>query len=250
MAVVRGCGTRVAGGIYAECPLSPYGMPLENFIVDPPIPIDTQEMGVTPVGVKLVERKGVWHIVDWVGSSHYPNVADFVEEVRRFGLSRRLSTSLDFKKLTPQSRILLLHSHAYIYNYDKYQKQEPKEEHLMGLVPYPSCPKMLAEHLRPNMETMCARLWYQDVTNGEEVERVEGTEYTDAQLRCITRKMPSFDYHALVKPEDVEPEYKVAIFASFPITNLAVVKDTEGGTHNRSLMLAEEARIPVELVEE
>jgi len=225
-------------------------MPMENFLVDPPIPVDTQEMGVTPVGVKLVERKGVWHIMDWVGSTHYANVADFVEEVRRFGLSRRLSTSLDFKKLTPQSRILLLHSHAYIYNFDKYQKCEPDEEHLTGLVPYPGCPKKLPQHTRPDMETMCARLWYQDVIQGEETEKMEGTEYTDAQLRCVTRKMPSFEYHALVKPEDVDPEYRVAIFASFPIASLEVVKDNTGGTHNRSLMLAEEARIPVQLVEE
>jgi hypothetical protein len=247
--VARGCGaSRVAGGIYLECPLSPYGMPLEEFLVDPPIPVDTQELGVTPIGVKLVERKGVWHVMDWVGSTHYLNTSDFVEEVRRFGLSRRAATSLDFKKLTSQSRILLLHSHAYIFNYDKYREVEPDKDNLEGLVPYPTCPKNLSEHKRPDMKTMCARLWYQDVVGGEPVE-TQGKE-NDARSRCVTRKMPSFEYHALVKPENVDPEYRVAIFASFPITNLAVVKDNEGGTHNRSLMLAEQARIPVALVDE
>lgn len=248
MTVVRGCGTRVLGGIYVECPLSPYGLPMEDFLVDPPVPVDAKELGITQVGVKLVERKGVWHIMDWVGSTHYPNVADFVEEVRRFGLSRRLSTTLDFKKLTPQSRILLLHSHAYIYNYDEYKDVEPDLEELQGLVPYPSCPKKLPEHSRPNMDTMCARLWYQDVTGGESIKAA--SDDTEARKRCVTRKMPSFEYHALAAPEDVKPDYRVAIFASFPITNLAVVKDEEGGLHHRSMMLAKEARLPVELVDE
>lgn len=248
MAVERGCGVRVKGGLYLECPLSPYGMPLEEFLVDPPVPIDVQSVGVTPIGVKLVERKGVWHVMDWVGSSFYNNVADYVEEVRRFGLSRRVAQTLDFKKLTSQSRILLLHARAYIHNFDEYAKYEPDVEELEGLVPYPRCPKKLAEHTRPNMDTMCARLWYQDVEGGEEDKK--GTDENAARIRVVTKKMPSFEYHGLVKPASVKPDYKVAVFASFPITNIAVVRDIEGGTHNRSLALAQEARIPVSLVEE
>lgn len=239
MVAVRGCGTRVKGGIYAECPLSSYGLPLEEFIVDPPIPVDAKELGVTQVGVKLIDRKGTWHIMDWVGSTHYPNVADYVEEVRRFGLSRRLSTSLDFKKLTSQSRILLLHSHAYIYNFDEYAETEPSLEELANCSPYPSCPKNLPEHIRPNMSTMCIRLWYQDVTGGTKIKG-----------RQVTRKMPSFEYQALEAPEDIKPDYRVAIFASFPITNLAVIKDEQGGSHHHSMSLTSEARIPVKLVEE
>jgi hypothetical protein len=246
----RGCGaSRVAGGIYAECPLSPYGKPLEDFLCDPPVVVDVQALGITPIGVKLMERNGVWHILDWVGSTHYPNVGDFVEEVRRLGMSRRLSTTLDFQKLTAESRILLLHARAHIENYEEYQKKEPDLEELFSLVPYPTCPKGLSEHERPNMDTMCARLWYQDVIQGEAVEKQEG-ETSKARLRAVTRKMPAFEYHALTAPEGIEPEYKVAIFASFPVTNLAVVKDNDGGSHNRSMMLAENARIPVNLVDE
>lgn len=77
----RGCGaSRTKGGVYFECSLSPYGLPLENFIVDPPVPIDANEFGVTQIGVKLMERKGVWHVMDWVGSTHYPNVGDYLED--------------------------------------------------------------------------------------------------------------------------------------------------------------------------
>ena len=64
-------------------------------------------LGLSPIGVQLVERDGVWHILDWIGSEHYPNVADFLEEVRRFGLSRRLAKTVDFSKLTERSKILV-----------------------------------------------------------------------------------------------------------------------------------------------
>lgn len=246
--VARGCGaSRTVGAIYAECPLSARGLSLEYCLVDPPIPVDCKELGITQVGVKLVERNGVWHIMDWVGSAHYNNVADYVEEVRRFGLSRRLATNLDFKKLTSQSRILLLHSRAYIYNYDEYKNCEPDVEELEGLVPYPVCPRNLPQHKRPEMSTMCARLWYQDVTGGDINASPDDTE---GRLRRVIRKMPSFQYFALTAPEGVKPNYKVAIFASFPIANLAVVKDEENGLHNRSLAFAKEARIPVKLVDE
>lgn len=246
--VTRGCGTRVAGGLYVECPLSPDGVPMENFLVDPPLPIDDKELGLTPIGVKLVERKGVWHIMDWVGSVHYKNVADYVEEVRRYGLSRRISTTLDFEKLSPQSRILLLHSRASIQNFDEYHKTEPEEEDLYSLVPYPKCPKNLPEHTRPEMNTMCARLWYQDVAEGEPITVCE--DDTEARRRTVTRKMPAFEYHGLASPKDVKPDYQLAVFASFPIYNLAVVKDEDGGTHERSMLLAKQSRLPVHLVDE
>lgn len=246
--VVRGCGTRVAGGIYAECPLSPYGMDLEHFLCDPPVVIDPQEMGVTPVGVKLMERNGVWHVVDWVGSTHYPNTADFVEEVRNFGLSRRLPQTLDFKRLTKESRILLVHSRAWIDNFLAYYETEND----CGSLDCDECPKHLKHHenVKPNGKPRfhplepCIRLWYQDLTDAEADCECEKNP------RAVVRKMPSFEYKGLCRPENVEPEYKVAIFASFPIHNLAVINDPDGATHNRALKLAEEARIPVNLEDE
>jgi hypothetical protein len=244
MTVTRGCGNRQKGAIYACCPLSPYGKPLEDFICDPPIPLDASSLGITPIGVKLIERKGVWHILDWVGSTHYANPADFVEEVRRYGMSRRLAQTLEFKKLTPQSRILLAHSRAYIHNYDEYQDTEPKQSGMVGFLPYHKCPKNLPEHTHPSMETMCARLWYQDVIEGEEAKDQPNIK------RLVKREMPAFEYYGMSAPEGVTPVHKLAIFASFPITNLAVVRDTDGNTHEQSLALAEEARIPVELVDE
>jgi hypothetical protein len=239
--IVRGCGTRVGGGIYAECPLSPFGCPLEDFLCDPPIPVDANELGITPVGVKLIERNGVWHLLDWVGSSHYKNVADYFEEVRRYGMSRRLSATLDFKKLTAQSRILLLHSNAWIENFEEYSKSEPAEE-LLKIFPYSKCPKNLPEHQRDKMESCCFRFLYQDISGGD--------HHPEGDKRTVYRKMPSFDYYGLKAPENVKPKYQLAIFASFPITNLAVINDPEGGTHEKSINLAQVARIPVNLEDE
>lgn len=246
--VERGCGRRVRGGIYVECPLSPYGVPLEHFLCDPPIPIDVQEFGITPVGVKLMERNGVWHVVDWVGSTHYPNTADFVEEVRQYGLSRRLPQSLDFKKLTKDSRILLVHSRAWIDNFLAYYECEQD----CGKLDCDECPKMLKHHenpppcgTKPRFHPLepCIRLWYQDLTDAE-------ADVENEHPRGVVRKMPSFEYKGLSAPEGVEPQYKVAIFGSFPIHNLAVINDPEGHTHDRSLSLAEQARIPVNLEDE
>ncbi len=128
--VARGCAPRKSGGVYFECGFSPSGQPVEHFLCDPPVLVD--DWHLSPVGVQLIERNGVTHIVDWVGSMHYPNVADFIEEVRRFGLSRRLSSKLDFSRITPQTRILLVHQRAYVDNFEEYQTW--------------SCPKHLPGH--------------------------------------------------------------------------------------------------------
>lgn len=132
----RGCGaSRVAGGLYA---VSGGGTtPLEEFLFCPPV-LPPAGMRIAPRGVTLFQHGGIWHIADHIGSEHYPNVADYVEEVRRLGLSRRIPANLDFSLLTRgKSRIVLLHSRAYIFNYRDLQTPYP----------YPrACPKHIAGH--------------------------------------------------------------------------------------------------------
>lgn len=94
--VPRGCGERKQTAVYCEVGMGPGGRPLEDFLICPPQKINPAELGVRPIGVRLVQHQAVWHTLDWMGSEHYPNVADMVEEVRRFGLSRRLPRTLDF----------------------------------------------------------------------------------------------------------------------------------------------------------
>jgi hypothetical protein len=117
----RGCGDREPGGIYAECGLSSKGRPLEEFLIDPPLPI--------PPGLDLVNKPQTWQrllpsgepaldgeglpifdLLIWVGQEHYPYVPDYLEEVIRFGVSRRLNPNLDLSLLSKSSRMILAHS--------------------------------------------------------------------------------------------------------------------------------------------
>jgi hypothetical protein len=102
--------------VYFETMLAPAGEghPVECFIKDPPMLLDTQAIGLTPIGTKIISMNGVNHVFDWVGTSHYPNVADFVEEVRRFGASRRAAQNIDFSLLSPDSMLVLVHSRTVI----------------------------------------------------------------------------------------------------------------------------------------
>lgn len=109
----RLCGFRLVGGVYWTTEVDDaHG---SNFFFETPINIDPAALGVSPVGVTMIERpvgSGQWHVIDWVGESHYASVAAFREEVERMGLSRRMPRSLDFARLDEDSRILLVHRHA------------------------------------------------------------------------------------------------------------------------------------------
>ncbi len=121
--VSRGCGDREPGGVYAECGLSFRGRPLEEFLIDPPLPI--------PPGLDLVNKPQTWQrmlptgesaldgeglpifdLLIWVGQEHYTYCPDFLEEVKRYGASRRLNPNLDLSLLSRSSRMILAHPHV------------------------------------------------------------------------------------------------------------------------------------------
>lgn len=201
LAVERGCGRRVRGGLYWECGLGPGGTPVEDFLIDPPTPLPPG-LRVSARGVTPLVADGVTHLIDWVGAEHYPNVADFVEEVRRFGLSRRLPITLDTAALTPASRLLLVHARARVVNAGRYG-------------PFP-CPT--GTHA-PGTDG-CAGVW------GEDVEG--GTPRGGDDPRAVTRTRPSFRYDAWKRPDGVTPDYEPALFASFPASRLVVVAGGDG----------------------
>jgi hypothetical protein len=227
----RACGaTRTVGGLYLVCPLSPNGKPIENFLLDPPIVQDWKDMGVTEIGMKAIQDKeGVTHMIDVVGSNNYPNVADFIEEVRHFGLSRRVSGNFNFEQLTSKSRIILLHKRAMIENAHDYNRQR-------------SCPKGVVEH-RHDKRPMCAGLWWEDVEPGP-------LDKTEEVGRALVRTMPAFSYEAQQRPGGIVPEYKMAAFANFPIYGIEVINDPDGGKHSRAMEAAKKASINVNLVDE
>lgn len=231
--VERGCGSRKQGGIYAEFGCGPGGSPIEDFLIDPPVIFDPKELGITPIGVRLVEREGVWHIIDWVGSEHYPNVADYVEETRRAGLSRRLAKTLDFSKLTEQSRILLVHARAHTDVFHLYA------DRWTGLR-YNRCPKNIEDHNLPDYPDICAGVWWEDVKGG--FLRLSSGDHP----RLVIRGMPSFSYVAAAQPDDLKPVYRPAIFASFPIHRLVVIKGMHG-EHKPGVLAAGQSSLPVQL---
>ena len=200
----RGCGSRVVGGVYAEVRQGAGGSPIEAFLVDPPKAVNTQALGLTDKGVRLIEIGGVWHVFDIMGEKHYPYVADFIEEGRRMGISRRLPQNLDFEKLdTVQSRLVLLHRKALITNVQEAGFLER----------YHVCPKALPEHEEGLLDGMCAAFWWQDFS-------------AKALDEDGIRTMKNGDqYVGRVRPQGrAKPERELAVFMSLPITNLAVIR--------------------------
>lgn len=238
-ASARGCGkSRTEGGIYMETAMGPDGTPFEEFIIDPPIVADFGALGVSPRGVSLVpDDKGIYHVFDWVGSQHYPNVADFIEETRRLGPSRRLPRTLEFEKITPESRMVLIHARAHIDNASDFYRETPWE-----------CPKGHQEH-GPSKNEMCAGLWWQDV-EPTHLSRVEREAMEAAGIRAFTRTMPAFEYQAMTAPPDTLGLYRPAMFLALPITNLSVVKSSDDALQGSALDAVQRSGVSFSLDDE
>lgn len=237
----RGCGdSRKAGGCYLELGLGPGGRPVEDFLVCPPklLNFDVPAQGQMPIWRQVGEGQYVLHLLDWVGQEFYTNTSDFVEEVRRMGLSRLLAphlldASVDhpgtgqpvkvLEALTFDSRLYTAHAHAYIHN----------------LTDYPvtwTCPK----HRQHAPGEMCAGAWWWDVIKGQSLDEMRKAsdsrvgqfelwaEDDPAPERLVRREMPSFWYKAHRAPDGVTPEYSPAIFAAWPIWRFAVVQGRYG----------------------
>ena len=190
----RGCGYREPGGAYLAVPLGPGGRPIEEFLIDPPTIVDRAKLGLHAVGITLLERDSVTHVLDIVGREHYPTVAAFIDEARTMGISRRASANTDFARITSESRLLLLHPHADIANAPEF----PTQRH---------CPCRVGEHHADGFSDMCARLWWEEPI--------------------------------------AAAQHRHAIFASFPIPQIEVVRDHEGGKHAATAKAAARAGVPV-----
>lgn len=110
-ACIRGCGIRSAGGVYLCLGIGMGGtLHVEELILDPirPWPEKWQR------GFKLLRNKQGWYdVAIFVGESFYKSLWDFVEETRRFGISRKVPPTFPFEKLTPgKSQMVFLHRKA------------------------------------------------------------------------------------------------------------------------------------------
>ncbi len=195
----RLCGSgRSVGSVYVEIPIATNGAPIETFYCDPPKPISLREFGVAATGQGLIEKDGVHHLIDHVGSDSYPLVTDFFEEAKRRGFSRKIRSNFDFSKLSVASKILFVHSRGRVTNHADYATSLDNF----------SCP-CGKEHLAGND---CIGLHWHVAPGPRERNLARGQSYN---------LMPRH-------PMANEPEMEEAIVAALPIHQLAIIADSAG----------------------
>lgn len=215
----RGCGKRIAGGLYATCLLSPYGLPIEHFLIDPVIHW-TSKASRSPMIINAEEFirneknkfKGKVAIF-YVGSKFYKYATDFIEEVRNKGVSKRIpcneKTIEQFKDV---KAMMFYHSRCFI-------SQE-------SLSPIPmNCPKSLVKHI--NGEEHCITRLY-EIISEEDTEK-ERTITGDIK---IVRKIGDLKYEVpktmsetdFIKLKD---KLSTGIFLWTPFSELHYVKPIE-----------------------
>ena len=239
--IIRGCGERTPGGIYSACGLSPFGTPLTEFLIDPPIP--AKSFVQKSLGVEIIEINSVHHIFDVIGLRHYRNPFDFISEVAALGMSRKLSPLLDFSLLTEQSRHFLAHPRAIIHNWREYWDPELDDQGK----PSWECPKHKDEH-SPD--------FYAEQVTGTELEQCLGVCRSDIDngmptddYRGVRVEGPMYSFHGLRRPQRVKPDYEVGLFMALPIQRLEVIGGTEDSA-DRYQRVKDEAGVDVAFCEE
>ena len=258
MGVTRGCGKRLAGGLYLEVGLSPFGKPLEDFLLDPPMPLPVEELGISPVGMHFITPPGEREpaVFDWIGSEHYPNVADVVEEWRhcmRVGVnpvSRRISRATDFAQIQPGTKLVEIHARACIVNHAELEAAAAAHAGELSIA-WPECPTHKISHrVSPPASPaggaeQCIRLWWEDVQGG----RVGPDTLGDG--RAVLREVGETTYRARRLPRDFRPRYAVGAFAVFTISTIAVVRDPDDPARDEdNLKRAGKSGLEVQLVDE
>ena len=256
----RGCGYRKVGGVYVVTGTSPYGKPVENFIVEPSGPSDPEQMGLAAIGVmpiRIAPQDEQVHLLNWVGEEHYPNVTDFIEEVRRRGGSSRIPKNFDFESIKGKPYIYHMHAHAWIENALEYQLDPPAElrqeighgtwleniaASIAGEISVGRRPCPTKRHSDTSETEMCGRLWWEDVHGGEYV-------VADKDDREVSRQIGDVTYRAYTPPKGVTPRYLPAVFFRLPIHRLEVIRDPAGNEHDEALEKALYADMEVKLVD-
>lgn len=248
--ILRGCGTRSAGGIYLEVNTSPYGTkPLIDYVLDPPLPMQTD----CKVGVSLQARNDTTMVLDHIGSSHYPNAADFLAEGFRHGFSRRVSQNPDFSRIQPGNRLLFIHDKGLVLNPENLRPfvseafQAPEHEGKRYPFHQHRCIKLerigSLEHYEEGFPGCIRDLWClpEATRTVEEGDRVR-----------FFRDFASVSYEVFPPSPDA-PKVKTssALIAALPITNISVIRSPDG-THKKTLSVLEEklgGPIPITLAD-
>lgn len=233
----RGCGGRVAGGIYLTTPKDPNGVPLYQFLIDPPRPLDLDTLNVLGVSAQGMSPLPGGDVMDWIGEKHYPNVWDFIAEAGKFGISRRIPRTFDFSLLKLGARLYTIHPFGWI--------APGRDLDILQAVAETACPKKIPCHTyvdgRP--AAMCIGLHRECVEGGEVM-----SETWDPRL--VRRTIGDTTYCAYQTPENVSLTFSPALIAAWPIHHIEVVRDLEDGSHEGAFGKAGKSEFLVEVVDE
>lgn len=124
------------------------GLPFDHFLIcSPQSPPEVLDLINKPQlwSAHPEEEQPLYHVLILVGEEHYPQVVDFIEEARRFGISRQIRANFPFEKLTAgKSQMVLLHPKAINLNWEQQ-------------IPPDYCPKSNPAHLhlQPPLPLTC-----------------------------------------------------------------------------------------------
>lgn len=105
----RGCGSRQQKALYMCVGLSPFGVEIEEFILDPVHPYSGDPFRA-PILVEHEDKPN--DVLIWIGKEFYPYVPDFIEEAKKLGVSRRIPHNFSASQLSKGSRMILIHARA------------------------------------------------------------------------------------------------------------------------------------------
>lgn len=186
--IIRGCGKRVKGGLYACCATSPYGEPIEHFLIDPPTPYNGE-----PFRAPTVEGSD---LIFWVGKEYYPYCPDFIEETRLYGISKRIPLGgINLEQFLPfKTRMFFVHPRAVVD----------------VMEPVIKCPKGKAEHLEG--KDRCINALYYFIKKADLSPSENGYSRT---IGSVTYNIP--------KIIDGAVDYSAGIFVYMPLTHFEYV---------------------------
>lgn len=243
--IIRGCGTRKPGGAYLVTNIGTEGIPIDLFLLDPPwIPMDDEGNPKYPpkIGMDIIEFNNSSVVLDWIGEEYYSYFPDFWEEVRRYGLSRRVAKTTDFSKLSQGTSIIGFHNKGIpkIDDISYNNLMTGMYEMNTGM---DGCPfdKDILEH------KCVSALWQlvDEVTSNYRLHPVK-----------LPRKAehPQSYYYAASIPADWVPniEWIPAGMYQLPLHKIEVIADTIGGEHELTydIIKSSGTTLPVEVVDE
>lgn len=193
---------RAPGVVYWGAGVTPH-------ILDPICPWPA----ITAGGVRCVAVDGTMHIYETLNRAEYPNAADFIEEMRAHGVSRRLPITRELRRLSSSSRWLFLHPRAVIKNWSAYR--HPGQGVVDGVLRDAApCPTNEASHAHLDEDDdPCAALWWEDIDPTTVATEISGRQVVVQTARGVS-------YTGFRRPAGVVPVYALGVLAYAEVGSL------------------------------